>query len=69
MNMKNKFSLLTIALFVCAQALWAEFRLVPPEKQEVVIEDTVPELSYSKWAYRQIPWIDRSKQNFPLVGK
>lgn len=33
------------------------------------IEDTVPELSYSKWAYRQIPWIDRRKQNFPLVGK
>lgn len=33
------------------------------------IEDTVPELSYNKWAYRQIPWIDRRKQNFKLVGK
>lgn len=31
MNMKKKFSLLTIALFVCAASAWAEPRLVAQE--------------------------------------
>ena len=33
------------------------------------IGDQVPELSFKKWNYEQIPWIELKKQDFPLVGK
>ena len=38
MNMKNKFSLLTIALFVCAASAWAEPRLVAQERHAGNVE-------------------------------
>ncbi|MBQ6781423.1 MAG: caspase family protein [Treponema sp.] len=32
------------------------------------IEELVPELSYQKWGYEQVPMKDLRKQDFPLVG-
>ncbi|MBR5965944.1 MAG: caspase family protein [Treponema sp.] len=33
------------------------------------IEEQVPELSYKKWGYEQVPMKELRKQDFPLVGK
>lgn len=33
------------------------------------IEEQVPELSYQKWGYEQVPMKELRKQDFPLVGK
>lgn len=33
------------------------------------IEEQVPELSYKKWGYEQVPMKELRKQDFPIVGK
>ncbi len=44
--MKNKFLLSTIALFVCAQALWAQPELVVQEWHRVWRKDERPQALY-----------------------
>lgn len=33
------------------------------------IEEQVPELSYKKWGYEQVPMKELKKQDFPIIGK
>jgi uncharacterized caspase-like protein len=44
-------------------------RFITLSELSVYIENDVPELTYEKWGYEQIPQKQLPKEDFPLVGR